>query len=60
MDEILIGNLMLLHDVERDTTYDVWIWGNAFSLSSKHLGHRLGGVAADARRRVAQGVPHRR
>ena len=66
MDEILIANFMVFHDLARDEDYDLWIGDEAWELNyylhenpeQKHaalrLAHGLRRLAAHARRRRAR------
>ena len=72
MDEILLANFMVFHDLVRDEHYDLWIGDEAWELdyylhenpeqkrARVRLADRLRRLAADARRRRARGVPDRR
>ena len=72
MDEILLANFMVFHDVVREEPYDLWIGDEAWELdyylhenpeqkrAAVRLADRLRRLAADARRRRARGVPDRR
>ena len=71
MDEILVANFMVFHDVVRPRTYDLWIGDEAWDVdyflhenpelkrAAVRLADRLRRLAADARRRRARGVPDR-
>ena len=72
MDEILVANFMVFHDLVREEHYDLWIGDEAWELdyylhenpeqkrAAVRLADRLRRLAADARRRRARGVPDRR
>ena len=72
MDEILLANFMVFHDVVRDEPYDLWIGDEAWELdyflhenpelktAAVRVADRLRRLAADARGRRARGVPDRR
>ena len=72
MDEILIANFMVFHDVARDERYDLWIadegWEIDYYLHENprrearplRVADRLRGLAADARRRRRRGGADRR
>ena len=71
MDEILLANFMVFHDVARAEQYDLWIGDEAWELDyylhenpelktrSVLLADGLRRLAADARTRRARGVSHR-
>ena len=72
MDEILLSNFMVFHDLVREEQYDLWIGDEAWELdyylhenpeqkrTPVRLADRLRRLAADARRRRPRGVPDRR
>ena len=71
MDEILLANFMVFHDVVREDHYDLWIGDEAWELDyyltrtprearRVRVADRLRRLAADARRRRARGVRRRR
>ena len=72
MDEILVANFMVFHDVVREQPYDLWVGDEAWELdyflhenpeekrAAYVLADRLRGLAAHARRGRARGVPDRR
>ena len=68
MDEILLANFMVFHDLVRDEHYDLWMGDEAWELdyylhenpeqkrAAYVVAHRLRRLAPDARRRCARGV----
>ena len=72
MDEILLSNFMVFHDLVREEQYDLWIGDEAWELDyylhenpgaearTVRLADRLRRLAADGRRRRPRGVPDRR
>ena len=72
MDEILVANFMVFHDIVEAEPYDVWIADEGWEIdyflhenpelktAAVLLAHRLRRLAADARRRRARGVADRR
>ena len=72
MDEILLANFMVFHEMAEREQYDLWIGDEAWELdyylhenpelkrAGIRLAHRLRRVAAYARRWSARGVPDRR
>ena len=72
MDEILVANFMVFHDLDPNEPYDLWIGDEAWDVdhflhenpelkrSAVRVADRLRGLAADARRRRGRGRPHRR
>ena len=72
MDEILLANFMVFHDVIREDAYDLWIGDEAWELdyylhenpeqkrARVRVADRLRRLAADGGRRRARGVPDRR
>ena len=71
MDEILLANFMLFHDVATEGAYDLWIGDEAWDVDHflhenpelrdrVRMADRLRRIPADARRRRARGVPHGR
>ena len=72
MDEILLANFMVFHDLVREDAYDLWIGDEAWELDyylhenpeektrGLRLADRLRRLAPDGGRRRARGVPDRR
>ena len=72
MDEILVANFMLFHDVVNEERYDLWIADEGWEIDyylhehpelkrrQLRLADRLRRLPADARRRRARGLPDRR
>ena len=71
MDEILVANFMVFHDVVREERYDLWIADEAWELdyylhetpseeAPIRLADRLRRLPADAGRRRARELPDRR
>ena len=68
MDEILLANFMVFHDLAGDEQYDLWIGDEAWELdyylhenpelksAALRLADRLRRLAADGRRRRARGA----
>ena len=69
MDEILLANFMVFHDLAREEDYDLWIGDESWELDyylhenpeqktrRLRLAHRLRRLAAHARRRRTRGAP---